>query len=572
MAMQKFEIYFKHQNVTTKDWANFVSNVSKYHSLLDSWRIMVRQDNNKIRYFVETNLCLSATIDKSGLFLLRKISNIGYDYINYDLAVPCFSYFNDGLMGVMNWISVKKREKFLMLEISFFNFGTHFNRTKACVYSSSGFNIYKRNLVCADPISLLAFDFANNYYSYKNLSKSLKAGDNAEVLKTSSNNPIFIIKSLLYDERQYIDETGFDFDKHSIILGSSGSGKSKLISLIARSLHQNINIKPNYKIIVVDPHANMENDLKNFSKIVDFNHESANLFNNNVDLLIANTDTLLDLFKSFLSDRYNSKLERILRFSIYLLLKNSSFSFSNLRKLLTDLEFRDSTIEQMKFDLPTNIIAFFRTDFNDLKASSYEVAILPIINFIDEIDIAGVFDNCDESDSLETLIGQNFITLFSLDQTRLGTNVVKTISGLVMQQVFEIAKRRAFDEHIIMIIDEISVVENPILIKMLAEVRKYNVSIMLVGQYFNQISYTLRDAIFSNVSNYFIFRISQVDATLLLNNIDINLISDSSLEKKIKLLSSLDNRTCIARVSKGNKLFPALMATTANYNAKELGD
>ena len=41
---------------------------------------------------------------------------------------------------------------------------------------------------------------------------------------------------------------------------------------------------------------------------------------------------------------YNSKLERVLRHSIHLLLTNETFNFQNLRKLLLDLEYKSSLV------------------------------------------------------------------------------------------------------------------------------------------------------------------------------------------------------------------------------------
>lgn len=70
----------------------------------------------------------------------------------------------------------------------------------------------------------------------------------------------------------------------------------------------------------------------------------------------------------------------------------------------------------------------------------------------------------------------------------------------------------------LVVIDEVSLIENPILNRFLAEARKYNLSLILIQQYFNQISEALRSAIFANVSNFYVFRISKSDAMLLENN------------------------------------------------------
>ena len=83
------------------------------------------------------------------------------------------------------------------------------------------------------------------------------------------------------------------------------------------------------------------------------------------------------------------------------------------------------------------------------------------------------------------------------------------ITGLIIGIIFQLVQRRKYQEHIILIIDEVAVVENPILRNLLAEARKYNLSIILAQQYFGQVSKELKDAIFSNVMNYYSFRISR---------------------------------------------------------------
>ena len=69
----------------------------------------------------------------------------------------------------------------------------------------------------------------------------------------------------------------------------------------------------------------------------------------------------------------------------------------------------------------------------------------------------------------------------------LGLNITKTIAGFAMQQILQLVQAHKFDEHIILVIDEVSIIENPIISRFLSEARKYNLSLILAGQYFEQI-------------------------------------------------------------------------------------
>ncbi len=183
------------------------------------------------------------------------------------------------------------------------------------------------------------------------------------------------------------------------------------------------------------------------------------------------------------------------------------------------------------------------------------------------MEMIPVFNSEQNNENLKNTIHDNFLTLFSLDRTKLGDKVTKTISGLIMQQLLTIIQKREIDEHIIFIIDEVAVVENPILSRYLSEARKYNLSLILAGQYFNQISDELKNSIFANVINYFIFRVSKLDANVLVDNFNMKIPLDDSRDRKIKLLTELNNRECIVRIDSNGVLLPAFKGITLDYTS-----
>ncbi|MDE6141345.1 MAG: hypothetical protein K2G03_01965, partial [Bacilli bacterium] len=270
---------------------------------------------------------------------------------------------------------------------------------------------------------------------------------------------------------------------------------------------------------------------------------------------------------SLIGHNYNSKLERVLRHSIHILLVDNNFNFKSLRRLLLDIEYRNELVQKRRNELPISVVDFFLMDFNDLKTKSYGEAISPIIAFIDEMEMIPVFSEEHVDKSIDETIDTNFLSIFSLDRTRLGDKVTKTIAGLVMQQLLTLIQSKKRDEHIIFIVDEVAVVENLILARFLSEARKYNLSLILAGQYFNQISDNLKNAIFANVINYYIFRVSKLDAISLVDNFNMKIPADDSKEQKVKVLSELNNRECIVRMSSNDVLLPAFRARTLDYQS-----
>lgn len=159
----------------------------------------------------------------------------------------------------------------------------------------------------------------------------------------------------------------------------------------------------------------------------------------------------------------------------------------------------------------------------------------------------------------------------------MGEKVVKTIAGLLIQQIFLLAQARVFNEKVILVVDEVSVVQNPALASILAEARKYNLFVFLTQQYFGQIEKPLQEAIFTNVYNYYVFRVSEEDARSLEGNLTIEIpkeILQSEKDKglkesdvRVKMLTSLDARECFLRLSSEGKILPCVKARTLDMVA-----
>ena len=371
------------------------------------------------------------------------------------------------------------------------------------------------------------------------------------------------------EEKYYLNIANYDYEKHSLIVGASGTGKSKLIATFIKNIYDNEFLRERNKIIVIDPHSSIEDDIGGLenSQVIDMKQKesSCDLWINSKENASSGTEIVLTILKNIFGEQFNSKLERVLRHSVYLLLKKEILNFNNLRKLLVQTEFRNELIRNSK-EVEEHIIEFFLTDFNELKSKSYQEAISPIISLIDEMQMLPAFQNT-EVTKVEELIQKNFLSIFSLNQAELGEKVTKTIAGLVIGIIFQLVQRRKYQEHIILIIDEVAVVENPILRNLLSEARKYNLSIILAQQYFGQVSKELKDAIFSNVMNYYSFRISREDAIMINGQLQMEMAVKNSYHNRIKLLSELPNRECIVRISKEGKLIPAFRTRTLDFTA-----
>ena len=562
------EIYLTKNFVSNDEWLKLINTISDYNGTFRKWKIIITNNRNQIRYFVKTRCSLPSTINNLNSFLLKSADNVESPKPNYTLlSLPKFG----SVIDLINYSEIRNKGVFEYLEIKFLKLYEGKIISRISFYLNKNGVVKKYVLIYAFPTAILSADFeGNKRYFYKSSPKYLEINKILHLLNTDSNNGILFVDTFPYLQGNfYLSQNKFSFDKHSIIMGSSGCGKSKLISLLIKNIYKNESLKYKYKIVVIDPHADLEKDIGGMGRVVDFksNLDSIDLFINNSDDIVASAELLLDLLKSLIADQYNSKLERVLRHSIHLLIANESFNFKNLRRVILELEYRNDLIRKLKTTLPISVIDFFLSDYNELKTKSYGEAISPIIGFIDEMEMIPAFNMKQNGESLKNTIHDNFLTLFSLDRTKLGDKVTKTIAGLIMQQLLDIIQKREVDEHIIFVIDEVSVIENPVLSKYLAEARKYNLSLILAGQYFSQISDELKNSIFANVVNYFIFRVSKLDANVLVDNFNMKIPLDDSKDRKVKLLTELNNRQCIVRIDSNGVLLPAFKGNTLDYKS-----
>jgi len=488
------------------------------------------------------------------------------------LALFPFFFFNGGnIIDLKNYLFFRKKGK---LRYFVFEFRKLTNlkilfKIKFCVKMKNHSKHYR--LYGDDASIMLAVNYETNYnMAFKGAPKYLDISKCLNLVQKDTKDNIFSVDVFPYlQSEEFLGLSNIDFNRHSIVFGASGTGKSKFLAMFIDNIKRMVIAGEKYKIVVIDPHASLIGDIGGLSKIVNFEGaiNSINLFINNSQDVVLSVELLLDIFKGLISN-YNAKLERVLRYGLYLLLVVEEFNFGNLRKLLNDLEYRNKIVRDNSYKIPDNVVTYFSSEFSEMRTKSYMDAIAPIISFIDEMEMLPVFNSLGNSSNLEDTIDDNFLTLFSLNRVKLGEKVTKTIASLVMQQLFILIQKHKYDEHIVFIIDEVATIENGILNRFLAEARKYNLSVVLAGQYFNGITDGLKRAIFASVVNYYMFRLSQEDASVLANNLSMKVPLDNTIEEKVKIITELQNRECLIRVSSGGQLMPVMKCKTLDFKAK----
>ena len=577
--MHTIEVLLTKEAFSAEDWRAIASVLAGHAKGFKPFSLSVVFQENIVRVFVESKRDMSSLSNGLNGISFRPAKAKDHDRLKLPTQATGISFIKipagGNLLDLKERYKVRESKELVLMRLDVQRFGKRLAAKMTVVMKTgNAYYISKRQLTLF-PAHLLALDFAaNTNYIRATVPIYVSLEKNLHIMQTENLSALFKIDAFPYASHDYfLHLNSFEFDKHSFIIGSSGSGKSKFIQLFIDRLSRMGMSKQNYRVVVIDPHASLEADLKHIggAKIINFSNEAPQLFPDAAADVTAATELTTTLFKSLLAEQYNPKLERTLRFSLYVLLTAQSMSMQMLKEFLTNIDTRTQVLDHVKGFIPSNVHQFFGTDFNEMRTKYYTEAISPLVSLVDELQLQPSLAG--ESDqSLLKNMQENFLTVFSLNKVSMGEKVVKTVAGLLIQQIFLIAQSRVMPQKILLFIDEVSVIQNPALASILAEARKFNLFVILTQQYFGQIDKGLRDAILSNVINYYVFRVSEEDARELEGNLTIELPVEvivtgkskglKETDLRVKLMTELSPRECLVRIAAEGQVLPSFKART----------
>lgn len=241
------------------------------------------------------------------------------------------------------------------------------------------------------------------------------------------------------------------FERHTYIVGQSGSGKSELIKAICcKSV-------PYYARIIIDPHGDLANDFAYLEKcrIVDFSKSrfTINPFHlpdkspQNRELA---AQEITDLVGELMEDSSLSRLMQTVAFPIiYTLLKLPYADFSMLRDVIHPTD----GIEKLKA-LENLVEPHHRAIWGDLIGDAYDTTKRSVFNRLQSLlNYSGIYNNLCGNDDFEDVLadpnaGDKYanhgrIIVFSLPITQIGNEVSQTLGRVLMTRLQIFAKRRA---------------------------------------------------------------------------------------------------------------------------------
>lgn len=573
-----YEVFLTHKVVGVKEFEKFFSEIMRISRQMERAEVSFCFDGGMLRIFLATRKKMPYFVNGADGFVIRKTDDEG---VNASFRSRIMKYRSGDTLVTLkermeNGDDELKEARFTLRKI-----GKGWSFGVKLISEKNGMVILTR-LIGAE-MGILDLDLRSKYVlrkpeKYLNMAKTL------DLMRTEKAGAVLRLNGYPFLNGEYYLNLGdVDFYKHMAVFGTTGAGKTKFLCQMMEQIADKCGDK--YHMLVIDPHDAMRAEIGGMDgvKVYDFtsSERGLDLFLSGEEDIISSVDMTMGLIKNLMGDNWNSRLERLVRASLYILIEKNELNFQNMRRLLTDVTYKNACVLETRDYLPESLQEFFGQDFNELRTQYYDATFAKILSFIDELQLTPAFYRKNEKRLLYEL-SENKVTLVSLSQVKLGEKAVKTLAGLMMNQLFALGMQRKLDEHIILVVDEVAVVENPVMLRFLAEARKYNISVVLAGQYFSQISEELRTAIYANVANYWCFRLNYADAEMMAKYLDIDLAGGGQKDfavlsyedfsgnenEKVKMLTTLATQDVVARVSRNGMVLPAVMGRSLDFVAK----
>lgn len=373
--------------------------------------------------------------------------------------------------------------------------------------------------------------------------------------------------------------------EHAFLTGATGSGKSSLLIMALQSLIDEW-LEGNKKtpgFTLLDPAAATARTLLNrlmkaeldgkkvpWQKIVyvSYGNEdfpvSINLLQKNEG---ENTDTVvqnaMSLFKTiYTADR--TRIDKYLSNTLTALIDDTeNHHVLSINRFLMDAPFRNKIISRSRDEILKDF--WKKVDVKELRSVATDIY-SRLNTFEQSMFMRRVFGQSAQDLDIKKFMDEGYLVMLDIKgMSRINTQF---ILGHLINQYHQICQRRrpySSREHLL-IIDESHLGQVPILEKIIAEDRKFNLALVLATQYFNQYQDWLKQAIDGNIQNIF---------TGMQGGAEAKIIADVLMKKQFNsnLIASLPNNTA-AILTKGEDktLTTCLVKTTPPYLYLPNGD
>src|SRR5258706_5579198 len=304
-----------------------------------------------------------------------------------------------------------------------------------------------------------------------------------------------------------------DQRQHIYIIGKTGSGKT---TLLRNLIIQHINL--GHGVGLIDPHGDLAEELLHHIPPVRADHlvyfhpgdlefpiglnVLANVAPDNRHLVASG---IVGAFKGIWRDSWGPRLEYILYNAVSALLDCRNATLLGVNRLLTDDNYRARVIRQIKDPF---IRSFWTDEYASYDPRFQREAIAPIQNKVGQFLLNPVVRNIlgqvRSKVKIPFIMDNERLFIGNLSKGHLGHDKANLLGSLITTQ-FQLGAMARSDrpeterQDFYLFIDEFQNFSTDAFASILAEARKYHLCLILSHQYIDQLSLSVRHAVFGNV-------------------------------------------------------------------------
>lgn len=311
--------------------------------------------------------------------------------------------------------------------------------------------------------------------------------------------------------------------RHTYILGGSGSGKTEFLKLFIWS-----DIQQKKGSLVIDAHGDLSRDISKFKcpddRILYLSPEYGGKFGyyfrfNPFDhayhdkparekqaFISVKSQELLNAFAIVMNTEFSEQMKRIVFNILQVLLNHKGMKLKDFLMFLRSAT--SEPYEQLAAQhYNENVRLFFAHDFNQRRLEITKSSVLTRFeNALSNYHLAQIFDCETSSFALQKSLNQGKCILLNCSQGILGEQGSKMLGSFLFSELTTLALQRAtipeqFRKPWMLYIDECQNYVTERVDKVLAEARKYGFHLTLANQFINQIeNVRLRSSILANTN------------------------------------------------------------------------
>ncbi len=311
------------------------------------------------------------------------------------------------------------------------------------------------------------------------------------------------------------------------VIGKTGTGKSTLLRTLVLQ-----DILNDRGLALFDPHGDLVADVFDSvpearqRDIVYLNTPEGNWTFNPLSGVRAGEEALavaelIEVFRKIWADDWGPRLEHLLRNVLFTLFDTPGATLADALHLLNDREYREDLAKKLTNEA---VRQFWLKEYAGYSPAFRAVVVAPLQNklgaLLTDPRVNTIITAEKTSFDLSQVMDEGKILLVNLSRGLIGEGPATMLGALLTARIGLAGLARAdrpeaSRRDFLVYLDEFQMFATRSLATMLAELRKYGVSLILANQFLGQLDPVVRDAVLGNAGSLILFRLSADDASRL---------------------------------------------------------